>query len=46
MTDGDTQLIDAWYKPENVENMDLENPEAEGAYDHCHSCAVNGQPRG
>lgn len=46
MTDGDTQLIDAWYKPENVENMDLENPEAEGAYDHCYSCAVNGHPRG
>lgn len=43
MTDGDTQLIDAWYTPENVENMDLENPDGESAYEHCYSCSVIGQ---
>lgn len=46
MTDGDARLIDAWYKPEHVEQMDLEEPDAERAYDHCYSCTVNAQYQG
>lgn len=46
MTDGKTQLIEAWYKPENVKNIDLENPQGQTAYEHCYSCSVNGQHRG
>lgn len=46
MTDGDSRLIEAWYKPEHVEKMDLENPDAERAYDHCYSCTVNVQYQG
>lgn len=35
-------LIEAWYMPENVDDLDLENPDQPGAYEHCYSCNVVG----
>lgn len=45
MTDGNMQLIDAWYKPENVAQIDLDNPDEESAYEDCYSCSVHGRQR-
>ena len=35
--------IEAWFKPENVRSLDLNNPAQSEPYKHCYSCHVPGQ---
>jgi len=35
--------IEAWFKPDNVRSLDLDNPAQSEPYKHCYSCHVPGQ---
>ena len=37
------QMIDAWFKPENIEKIDLDHPDQADVYEHCYSCFDLGQ---
>lgn len=38
--------IEAWYKPENIEQIDLEPFEEAQVSEHCYSCVVYGEQKG
>lgn len=38
-----SKLIEAWYIPENVNEIDLDDPDQAAAYEHCYSCHVLGR---